>query len=699
MSQLPLGQPDELLLYNFNYSLRELKEEFHKTGRYDDANTKLDEILKLLVVKYFDLKNNIDSLSINYLENIAYTNFGDKKSIAKALQFVFSKVAQDKIFLNRDGSNIFGSNPHLNIQASDDGFAIKILKVINSIESSNLDTKNKDFDILNEAFGHFVRDNFRNHKEDAQYMTPSEVVNAAIEIAFKDILKDKESLKNTLSVKKDSFIVLDPTCGVGSFLLYAYKKMVGVVNSLNVKSKDYLIEIKRNSAFVGQDKVDRMVRMSKINYLLSGLNPILIEQGNSIIGDSVIDKYIGKVDLILTNPPFGAEFNVEEIIKQGDKYEFLKDIKKYSNVKTLYSELIMLDRCLKLLKPGGRLLIIVPDGIVSSKGMNEVYRDILSTRYILKAVIDLPSVTFAQAGTRTRCSILYIQKPYESKFEQDGIFMAAANDIGFEVKEKVGTATKIYSGTNELEKIVELYNPDKQSNSINVLSAKPSVVIYPFNQIINGKWNANFYNASRLDTISKFQNVNNDEFEILPLKQIAEFRTKNRKKKMVTETVKHISILHINEDSTIKLEEVMQYNPISPGRECFPGDILFSKINPRIPRITVVPGVQINLTCSSEFEIIKPYQDEYTYLLKTFLLTDIVLKQVVSLTSGTSSSHNRIKDTELMDIKIPWPKKGTESEKKLLEIAKNIKEYEERKYSANRNIKSLYEDLYSWVGI
>lgn len=699
MLQLPLKPPKELLLDNFNLALSDLKNEFHKTGRYDDANSKLDEILKLLVVKYSDLKNGTNFLDIYHLEKIASTNFGDKKSVAKALQFIFSKVAQDELFVNKDGSNIFGSNPHLNIQTSDNDFAIKIIKVVNNIDFSHLKNSNKEFDILNEAFGHFVRDNFRNHKEDAQYMTPSEVVKTTIEIAFKDIVQDTKSIKDLLATSEDSFIVLDPTCGVSSFLLYAYKKVIEIIDASNIKNKNALIEIKRSNTFVGQDKVDRMVRMSKINYLFSGLNPNLIEQGNSIIGDSFIDKYIGKVDLILTNPPFGAEFNVEEIIKQGDKYEFLKDVKKYSNLKTLYSELILLDRCLKLLKPGGRLLIIVPDGIVSSKGMNEVYRDILSTKYILKGVIDLPAVTFAQAGTRTKCSILYIQKPHEAKFEQDGIFMATANDIGFEVKEKTGTATKIYSGINELENITKLYNPDKSISSIEILSSKPSVVIYPFSQLINGKWNANFYSANRLDTVSKFQNINDKEFEIIPLKQIAEFCTKNRKKKTVTETIKHISILHINEDSTIKLEEVMRYNPISPGRECFPGDILFSKINPRIPRITVVPDVQVNLTCSSEFEIIKPYTDEYTYLLKTLLLTDAVLKQVVSLTSGTSSSHNRIKDAELMDIKVPWPKKNTESEKKLLEIASNIKEYEEKKYNANRNIKTLYEDLYSWVGI
>ncbi len=700
MTQLTLKLPDQPLLSNFNNALTELKEEFHKTGRYDDANTKLDEILKLLVIKYFDLNNNSDSLDLSYLEKVATDKFGSKKNIAKALQFVFSDIAKRDIFTNGDGSNVFGSNPSLNIQATDNDFAIKIIDAINNIDLSQTNNgKGKNIDILNEAFGHFIRDNFRNHKEDAQYMTPAEVVEAAVKIAFKDVLNDKITLENLLSPKADSFIVLDPTCGVGSFPIYSYKKVLDIINHINPRNKDRLMSIRKNNSFVGQDKVDRMVRMSKINYLLSGINPQLVQQGNSIIGSSLIDQYIGKVDVILTNPPFGAEFNINEIISEPNKFEFLSEIRDYSNVKTLYSELIMLDRCLKLLKPGGRLLIIVPDGIVSSKGMNEVYRDLLSTKFILRGVIDLPAVTFAQAGTRTKCSILYIQKPYKEDFQQNGIFMAIVNDIGYEVKEKVGTATKIYSGVNDLDIISERYDSAKPINQIKVLSEKPSVVIYPFDQLINGKWNANFYSSGRLRAVSNFQKINSEEYEVIPLKKIAEFCTKNRRKRSVSETVKHISILHINEDSTIKLDEVMKYNPISQGRECYPGDILFSKINPRIPRVTVVLNTDVNLTCSSEFEIIKPFEEKHTYLLKTLLLTDLVLKQVLSLTSGTSSSHNRIKDTELMDIKIPWPKKGSASEKRLLEIAEKIKNYEVKKYDANKNIKLLYEDLYANIGV
>lgn len=54
--RLIISQED--VLDDFNSSLKQLREEFHKTGRYDDANVKLDEIIKLLLIKYFDAINN-----------------------------------------------------------------------------------------------------------------------------------------------------------------------------------------------------------------------------------------------------------------------------------------------------------------------------------------------------------------------------------------------------------------------------------------------------------------------------------------------------------------------------------------------------------------------------------------------------------------------------------------------------------------
>ena len=156
--------------------------------------------------------------------------------------------------------------------------------------------------------------------------------------------------------------------------------------------------------------------------------------------------------------------------------------------------------------------------------------------------------------------------------------MAVAKEIGYEVKEKMGTTVKTYNGKNDLQEISKKYIQLSEHESTQVLSNNPSVVICPFDDIINGKWNANFYNSDRIESVSKFNKIHSNEIEIKTLKEVAEFVTKQRRRKPVTDEIKCISVLHISDDSTIRFEEVLKYNPTCPGIECYPNEILFSKI-------------------------------------------------------------------------------------------------------------------------
>ena len=84
-----------------------------------------------------------------------------------------------------------------------------------------------------------------------------------------------------------------------------------------------------------------------------------------------------------------------------------------------------------------------------------------------------------------------------------------------------------------------------------------------------------------------------------------------------------------------------------------PGEVIISRINPRIPRATVVPELGRPLLCSSEFEVIKPKEAVSPYLLCFFLLSPSVQVQIQSLTAGTSASHSRIKPGRILDVLVP----------------------------------------------
>lgn len=671
--------------------LLSLREEFHSNGRIDDSNAKLDEIIKILIISYYEAKRG-NRFSLDYIKEISKKKYGNDYTIAKSLSDLFKEVVRDKIFFNEDGTNIFGANPSLVIQENEDEFAKKLITELSLIDFNSLieEGNHSDFDLVNECFGHFVRDNFRNNKEDAQYMTPSEVTQPVLDMVFNDIFKDEEFVMN-LQKNNYEFTIMDPTCGVGTLIIESFKRFEKYINSLGIgnKEKDNIINNIKNNCLFGQDKVDRMVRLSKINMLLMGGNISNISIGNSITGTSNIDRLTNKVDLIFNNPPFGAEYNIKNFI--GDKnYSIINKIHVGSS--NINSELVVLDRCISLLKPNGRLVIVVPDSVVSAKGIYEEFRTELMKSCDIKAVLELPAVTFAQAGTRTKTVIIYLQKKIA---EYKEIFMGVCNDVGYIVKERAGVPIKIQDGVNEMYDISKSYlqNTKLKDSNYNIISSVPSTTNVSYDYIIDNVLNPSFYSADRLNSLMRLENIDKKQFYLKKLGDIVEFKSKFRKSFNVSDEIKHISILHINADSTIDLEESRKFKPISKGRSCESGDILFSKINPRIPRLAVMPETNDTFVCSNEFEIMRPKDKISPYLLTEILKLSYVKQQIENLTSGTSSSHNRIKTEQLSEILIPLPIKNTTIENVYNKIAEEIEKAINLKYEAQNNILNKIQCL------
>lgn len=663
--------------------LLNLREAFHSYGRIDDSNTKLDEIIKLIMLSYYFAING-KSFSLALVRQTALSQFDDENQISPALRMLFEEAADAPIYKNVDGTSIFGANATLNIQPSENVFAEKLVSEIEKIDFLNLikDNQLSNFDIINECFGHFVRENFRNNKEDAQYMTPAEIALPILDMIFSDFSKE-HYFEN---IDYHSFTIMDPTCGVGTLLIEASRHFIHYIGKLKVpeEEKNSLIERFLKEGMIGQDKVDRMVRLSKINSLLMGGNSEHIFIGNSISEYSKIDELKNQVDLIFTNPPFGAEYNYEDLLQEN--FELLDQLDFHKG--NICSELLMLLKCLALLKPNGKLAIVLPDSVFSAKGINAHVRNLILSHYRINAVIEMPAVTFAQAGTRTKTSILYLTKCVPQI--DDKIIMATCNDIGYTVKERMGVPVKITSGKNEMYDIARFYNEDIREDQI--ISYTPSVTWVKKNDLIDEIINPSFYDANRLQTLNELETRNIEGYELRSLSEIVKCVTLDRKSKNTSEYVKHISILHINPDCTIDFQQVLSYNPVSKGRVCLKGDILFSKINPRIPRMTVVPEFNKELVCSNEFEIFQPIADIGAYAICFLLKTSYVAKQIEHLTSGTSSSHSRIKREQLMDIKIPFPVSDV-ARRELKEVDTLIKRSFEEKYIADNVLREQLDKL------
>jgi type I restriction enzyme M protein len=133
----------------------------------------------------------------------------------------------------------------------------------------------------------------------------------------------------------------------------------------------------------------------------------------------------GKFDLIFTNPPFGAKVKVEQEI--ASRY-FLS---KYSDA----PEVLFIESCYDFLKEGGRMAIVLPDGILGNPATLPV-REWILEKFKILASIDLAVEAFLpQVGVQA--SLLFLQKKTEldrqlalDSAEDYKVFMAIAEKLG-----------------------------------------------------------------------------------------------------------------------------------------------------------------------------------------------------------------------------------------------------------------------------
>ena len=661
--------------YGILLNLREL---FHSHGRIDDANAKLDEIIKLIFMSYYEATKG-NRFCLAYVKEYAKESFGDSNYTARAIHELFKDSCNDSIFRNRDNTCIFGAAPSLAIQISENIFAEKIISEIEKIDFINLinDKNALDFDVINECFGHFIRENFRNNKEDAQYMTPAEISAPILDMIFSDMVVDGYLDNHEFA----SFRIMDPTCGVGTLLIESTRRCIEHISKTASSSDEVIAVTERflNNGVIGQDKVDRMVRFSKINSTLIGSSAENITIGNSIIDETNIDNYKDQIDLIFTNPPFGADCDINDLTMNNFAH-----IEEIGTSKTkICSEILMLLKCLNLLKIGGYLAIVLPDSVFSAKGIYSDIRKILLDNYEIRAVIELPAVTFAQAGTRTKTSVLYLRKM--SPKECQCIIMGVCNDIGYNVKERTGVPVKIATGGNDMVDIASTYLRHRNNEESTILCKKPSVTALNPNELIGDILNPSFYSSTRMQTIENLKMFAGDGIRLCKLSEVVEFDSIGRKSYTTDDKTCHISVLHINPNCIIDFSAVESFAPISKGRECRYGDLLFSKINPRIPRMAVIPNYHKKLVCSNEFEIMKPRGEIDVYTLCLLLKSPYVQHQINDLTSGTSSSHSRIKREQLANILIPCPI-NNRAKMDFDNIGQSVKSAFETIYSADKII-------------
>lgn len=185
--------------------------------------------------------------------------------------------------------------------------------------------------------------------------------------------------------------VLDPACGTGGFLAEAFNHLSKQVETIEDRRA-----LQEQSIFGGEAKPLPYL-LCQMNLLLHGLEAPQIDPENSLRFPLNEMGNKDRVDVILTNPPFGGE---EE---RGVLSNFPED-KRTTETALLFLQLIM--RKLRRSPKTGRAAVVVPDGILSQEGIARRVREMLVDEYRLHTVVRLPRGVF-EPYTKSSTSVLF----------------------------------------------------------------------------------------------------------------------------------------------------------------------------------------------------------------------------------------------------------------------------------------------------
>lgn len=408
-------------------------------GRKKDA---FWQLLYLIFCKLYDEKRRFiciekgESYRRKFWVGIKEKNSdAGRKNVAKRIKDIFEELKQEGTF-----SDVFDGNEAIDLTDKGIAFIAGELAKYSFLDAT--------VDVKGMAYETIVSNTLK--QEAGQFFTPRNIVKAMVEM-----LNPNENTR-----------VLDPACGSGGFLVLVLdhvrkqiaKKMYPDLEDVLLAEKFNTYEVNEKvrqyaeTNIFGFDFDPDLKKAARMNMVMAGdghanifhvnslayprwEHPTELEKINLAINKSLdkmkdIDSNYtndarGKFDMIFTNPPFGAKVKVEQEI--AEKY-FLS---KYSDA----PEILFIEACYDFLKPGGKMAIVLPDGILGNPNTLPVRKWILENFKIL-ASVDLAVEAFLpQVGVQA--SLLFLEKKtdldkniaHESDENYD-VFMAIAEKLG-----------------------------------------------------------------------------------------------------------------------------------------------------------------------------------------------------------------------------------------------------------------------------
>ncbi|MCX6866510.1 MAG: N-6 DNA methylase [Verrucomicrobia bacterium] len=618
-------------------TLKSIREILHKRGQLSSRSQALDELSKLLFAHVEGQRSGRGGISRQTI------GIPDKGLATQLKCFV-----DETIHSSLPESLAHSVDRHdfeLRLKPQEDELAAELIECFATLHRQTSSFNFSGFDILNEVFGKFLSDSFIDEKELGQYLTPPEVVRFMVGLAIQGF--SPSELKTLCDPKhcSDFGLILDPSCGVASFFAEVVHQLKDRVNreTQDATLRGTWLKTILGQVIVGIDKSERMVRLALTNLAMFGFPMARLHLANSLArtgpDGKLTESLAGKVKLILTNPPFGATFHGNDLVKYKIATQWSRRLPG-----RIDSEILFVERYLDWLAPGGQLVAVVPDSILTNLAVFEDLRRGIADQIELCSVISLPSVTFGIAGTTTKTSVLHIRKKRKANGSSYRTAFAICQDIGFTVATKSNQRMKIVQGAGDLPRILE---------EITALPNQPRFVRWLEDADILERWDAQHHASLSVEIEQRLSRRANGDLRVSDVAQLVDERADPRR--WGAKEFNYIEISDIDTQTCVVYANSIEASatPSRARKLVKEGDVLVSTVRPERGAVGVVGAHQDGSVCTTGLAVLRPTGiDSLTlaYLLKTeFVITQLMRNNV-------GIAYPAIKETCLPSVLLPVQK-------------------------------------------
>lgn len=430
-----------------------------------------DEISKILFIKIRYERTNSGTQIFSKEEFLKQKKMYDavkSKESPDYYQFLFNKTKED---FAKD--HLFDENETIKIRENSFEQIVKELQVYNLSTTSD--------DVKGIAFEQFLGRTFRG--ELGQFFTPRTIVDFMVSVldpqegeyvcdpccgsggflirAFEYVREHienevevrKEDVKRSLFTDDYSKLPKKEQEKIDQKVIDAFSKMNYELDINNPMGRLRSLSF---DCIYGTDANPRMARTAKMNMIMHGDGHGGVHHHDGLLNVNGI--WEGRFDVILTNPPFGARIDKELKITEADRFTDIEKIKAYEKrygkenydnalkqvndhidqpILDLFqigkfsglTEVLFIERCLNLLKPGGRMGIVLPEGVLNNTNLQKV-RDFVESKAKILLIVSIPQDVFMAAGATVKPSLLFFRKFTENEAEEyNRIYIQASHEV------------------------------------------------------------------------------------------------------------------------------------------------------------------------------------------------------------------------------------------------------------------------------